>query len=214
MIKWASLPVPSTCDNSQGKFGPFAGQLFVSDQSASTVMRVYLEQVQGHYQGACFPFRSGLASGNVATEMMSQGAMIIGGTNRGWGSVGPKPFSLERLDWTGKTPFEIHEIHVKADGFGLTFTQPVDPQTASDVASYNLSTYTYIYQSAYGSPEVDPTQPTIKSATVSNNGKSVQLVVDGLQPGHVHELHAHGVRNLQSHHLLHADAYYTLNYLP
>ncbi len=51
-----------TCDTSDGKFGPFHGQLFVSDQSASTVMRVYLEKVQGHYQGVVFPFRSGFAS--------------------------------------------------------------------------------------------------------------------------------------------------------
>ncbi|MCA9086992.1 MAG: hypothetical protein KDA81_23310, partial [Planctomycetaceae bacterium] len=99
-----------TCDTTHGKFGPFSGQLFVSDQSASTVMRVFLEKVQGHYQGVCFPFRSGLASGNVATEILPQGAMIVGGTNRGWGSVGPKPFALERIDWSGEVPFEIKEM--------------------------------------------------------------------------------------------------------
>ncbi len=103
-----------TCDVSGGKFGPFAGQMFVSDQSASTVMRVYLEKVQGHYQGVCFPFRSGLASGNVATEILPQGCMLVGGTNRGWGSVGPQPFSLERIDWSGKVPFEILEMHAPA----------------------------------------------------------------------------------------------------
>ena len=50
------------CDTTGGKFGPFQGQLFVGDQTFSTVMRVALEKVKGHYQGACFPFRSGLAS--------------------------------------------------------------------------------------------------------------------------------------------------------
>src|SRR5262245_21648312 len=43
------------CDQTGGKFGPFADQLFVADQSASTVMRVCLEKVKGRYQGACFP---------------------------------------------------------------------------------------------------------------------------------------------------------------
>ncbi len=95
-----------TCDTSGGKFGPFHGQLFVSDQSASTVMRVYLEKVQGHYQGVVFPFRSGFASGNVATEILPSGAMIVGGTNRGWalwdrnrlhysGSIGLERFLLK-----------------------------------------------------------------------------------------------------------------------
>lgn len=45
------------CDASRGKFGPFAGQLFVGDQTHSTVMRVSLEKVQGRYQGACYPSR-------------------------------------------------------------------------------------------------------------------------------------------------------------
>ena len=36
-------------DNAGGKFGPFAGQMFVGDQTNSTVMRVFLEKVNGHY---------------------------------------------------------------------------------------------------------------------------------------------------------------------
>ncbi len=203
-----------TCDTTGGKFGPFQEQLFVSDQSASTVMRVYLEEVRGHYQGVCFPFRSGFASGNVATEILPQGSMIVGGTNRGWGSVGPKPFALQRLDWTGKLPFEIQEMHVLPDGFELQFTQAVDPATAGQVAAYDLQTYTYIYQSSYGSPEVDHTRPTVKQALVSPDRLSVRLLIDGLQPGHVHELHADGVTNAAGLPLLHPEAYYTLNYLP
>jgi hypothetical protein len=202
-----------TCDVSGGKFGPFHGQLFVSDQSASTVMRVYLEKIQGHYQGAVFPFRAGLASGNVATEILPSGAMIVGGTNRGWGSVGPKPFALERIDWTGKVPFEMQEMHALPDGFELKFTQPVDIKLASDVGSYAMTTYTYIYQSSYGSPEVDHTTPKIQSAKVSSDGMSVRLQVEGLQRGHVHELHAN-VKNETGLPLLHEVAYYTLNYLP
>lgn len=203
-----------TCDNSDGKFGPFSGQMFVSDQSGSIVMRCFLEKVQGHYQGACFPFRSGFASGNVATEIVEQGSMFVGGTNRGWGSVGPKPFALERLDWTGKTPFEIHEMHAIPGGFELRFTQPIDKKTAENVDSYSMTTYTYIYQSAYGSPEVDHTAPTIASAKVSPDGMRVVLAVEGLQRGHVHELHSDGVRNVDGLPLLHPEAYYTLNYLP
>jgi hypothetical protein len=203
-----------TCDTTNGKFGPFAGQLFVSDQSDSTVMRVFLEKVQGHYQGACFPFRSGLASGNVATELLPQGSMIVGGTNRGWGSVGPRPFALQRIDWSGDIPFEIKEMRVTPTGFELEFTQPVDPLTASDVAAYDIQTYTYIYQSAYGSPEVDHTRPTIAAARVSPDGTMVRLTIDGLQRGHVHELRAAGVRDRNQQPLLHPEAYYTLNYLP
>ena len=93
-----------------GKFGPFEKQMFVCDQSASTVMRVFLEKVNGRYQGVCFPFRQGFASGNLALLQAPSGSLFVGGTNRGWGSRGPKPYSLERLDWTGKVPFEVLEM--------------------------------------------------------------------------------------------------------
>ncbi len=202
------------CDTTGGRFGPFAGQMFVGDQTFSTVMRCYLEQVNGHYQGACFPFREGLGSGTVPVEIFPNGSMYVGGTNRGWGSRGNKPFAVERIDWSGKTPFEIREMRARPDGFDLVFTLPVDPQAAGAVESYKLSTYTYVFQATYGSPEVDHTTPTIESATVSTDGLTVHLKVDGLQEGHVHELHAGGVRSAEGLPLLHKEAYYTLMYVP
>ncbi|MCO8125194.1 hypothetical protein NHH03_25885 [Stieleria sp. TO1_6] len=201
------------CDTTGGKFGPFENQLFVADQSKSTVMRVFLEDIQGHVQGACFPFRSGFASGNVGVEMTPQGSLFVGGTNRGWGSVGSQPFAIERVDWSGKLPFEILAMRLQTDGFELEFTQPVDPQTASQLSGYDLQTYTYEYRSQYGSPEVDHTRPTIQSATVSEDRRKVRLVIDGLQRGHVHELVCDQIKNASGQSLLHPEAYYTASYL-
>jgi len=201
-------------DATGGKFGPFQNQLFVGDQTHSTVMRVFLEKVDGRYQGACFPFREGLDSGSLSVEFAPDGSLFVGGTDRGWGSRGGKPFALQRLVWTGETPFEIHEMRAKPDGFELTFTHAVDPASAASPDSYKLETYTYIYQSNYGSPEVDRTKPVIKQVRVAADGKSARLMIDGLQQGHVHELHAKGVKSKAGEPLLHPEAYYTLNYLP
>lgn len=201
-------------DTTGGKFGPFAGQMFVGDQTFSTVMRCFVEEVNGRYQGACFPFREGLKSGALAMVISKDGDMYVGTTSRGWGSRGGKAFSLERLSWTGKTPFEVHEMRAKPDGFELTFTEPIDPQTARQLESYKLSTYTYIFQASYGSPEVDHTQPKITSVRIGEDGRSLRMVVDGLQRGHVHELHLPGLRNRAGKPLLHDRAYYTLNEVP
>ena len=139
--------------------------------------------------------------------------MFVSGTNRGWGSRGNKPFSLQRLDWTGKKPFEVLTMRLRPDGFRLAFTEQIDPETAAKIDSYQLQTYTYIYQASYGSPEVDHTKPTIKEARVSSDRRHVDLVVDGLQVGHIHELHLPGLRSADKKPLLHQQAYYTLNYL-
>jgi len=140
--------------------------------------------------------------------------MFVGGTNRGWGSRGSKSFCVQRLDWTGKVPFEILEMRARKQGFELVFTKPVDKKSAEDVGSYEMKTFTYIYQGAYGSPEVDATTPTVRSAKVSEDGLRVELAIDGLQRGHVHHLISKGVRSAEGNAaLLHSDAYYTLNYL-
>jgi glucose/arabinose dehydrogenase len=202
------------CDLTGGKFGPFQKQLFVADQAHSTVMRVFLEKVRGRYQGACFPFKAGFASGNVPVRFGPDGSLFVGGTSRGWGSRGTEPFAVERLVWTGQVPFEIHEMRARPDGFELTFTHPVDARTAGDVRSYRMRTFTYIYRAEYGSPEVDPTTPKVERVVVAPDGKSVRLFVGPLQEGHVHELHADGVRSRAGLPLLHREAYYTLNYIP
>ncbi len=203
-----------SCDLTGGKFGPFAEQLFVGDQSASTLMRVDLEKVNGRYQGEAFPFRKGFISGCLPSLFGKDGSLFVGETNRGWGSRGTKEFGLERVVWTGKTPFEVRTMKARPDGFELTFTEPVDMASAGDPKSYKLETYTYIYQSSYGSPEVDQTHPTISKVDVSGDGKTVRLYVDKLVEGHVHELHLDGVKSAAGLPLLHKEAYYTMNAIP
>ncbi|MEK6237863.1 MAG: hypothetical protein N2C14_24395, partial [Planctomycetales bacterium] len=176
-------------DTTGGKFGPFQNQMFVGDQGHSTVMRCFLEKVKGRYQGACIMFRQGFDSGNLPFLLTKDGSLFVGGTNRGWGSRGGKPFALQRLVWTGEVPFEIHEMRAKPDGFELTFTRPVDPKTAADAKSYKLSAYTYIFQSKYGSPEVDPSTPVIEKVVVGKDNLSARLFIKGLRQGHIHELH-------------------------
>ena len=201
-------------DTTGGKFGPFDGQMFVSDQAHSTVMRIFLEKVNDRYQGACFPFRQGFDSGNLAMEFADDASMFVYGTDRGWGARGGKPFALQRLVWTGRTPFEIHEMRARPDGFELTFTEPVDLQTAGNSASYSIKTYTTIFQSSYGSPKVDGTVPTIRRIAIAPDKLSARLTIDAIVPGHVHELHAAGVRSAKAQPLLHDAAYYTLNNIP
>ena len=106
-------------------------------------------------------------------------------------------------------------LQLHADFLELGSDVPViGIETAGKLDSYKLSTYTYIYQSSYGSPEVDATTPKILSAKVAADRRSVRLVIDGMQIGHVHELHLPGVRSEAGLPVLHPVAYYTLNELP
>lgn len=212
--KIGNSPTFIVCDESGGKFGPFQNQLFIADQSHSNVSRVFLETVNGIRQGVVFPFRGGFASGLVGGRMNAAGQLFVGGSDRGWGARGGKPWCFEKLEWTGKLPFEVHEMRARPDGFELTFTEPVEAAAAGNPASYRLRAFTYAYREDYGGPEVDEVLPAITAARVAADGRSVRLTVDKLTRGHVHELHLDGVRNARGEPLLHAQAYYTLNEIP
>jgi hypothetical protein len=201
-------------DRSDGKFGPFAGQFFVADYTLSIVMRADLEKVNGVYQGASFPFRQGFATGLIGGTLTDRGQLFVGGSKRGWPVRGLAEKALQRLDWSGKTPFEVLTMRAKPDGFELRFTTPVDAKTAGDPASYSLETFTHHYYGAYGGPEIEQADQRIVSATPSPDGLSVRLVVEKLVRGHIHEMHFPGVRDRAGQPLLHDVAYYTLNEIP
>ena len=212
--KVGQSPTGIACDTTGGKFGPWENQLFIGEQTHSQLQRVSLEQVNGLYQGAVFHFLEDFECGLIPVRMDDSGVLFAGGSNRGWASRGGKPFTLERVTWTGLTPFEILTMNANPDGFTLNFTEPVDPAVAADPATYQMDTWTYIYQSSYGSPEVDQTTPKISVATVSEDRKSVRLKIDGLVKGHVHHLNAPNLKSSGGKTLWHSEAWYTLNEIP
>ncbi len=118
-----------------------------------------------------------------------------------------------RADDSG-ADFEILSVEARDDDFLLTFTRPVDPATAEDLASWSARRFTYRLHNDYGSPETDDWSMEVVDATVTPDARSVRLTVDGRREGYVHELVADGVRSADGEPLLHATAWYTLQRTP
>lgn len=201
-------------DRTAGRFGPFEDQIFIGDYSLSVVMRATMEEINGVWQGACYPFREGLDTGILNVHFTKKSQLLTGGTNRGWPVRGARNNVLQRLDWTGETPFELKEINALPNGFKLTFTEPVDKAIASNPGNYHIETFTHMYRQAYGSPEVDQTTPKIREAVVSEDGLRVELDVAGMVRGHVHEFTLSHMKNRAGGSPIHRKAYYTLNEIP
>jgi uncharacterized cupredoxin-like copper-binding protein/glucose/arabinose dehydrogenase len=201
-------------DSTRGAFGPFAGQLFVGDQGHSKIMRVALEKVNGVYQGAVFPFREGFMSGVFRQVWGKDGSMYVGQTSRGWGATGRAQWGLQRLVWTGRTPFEPHHVSARPDGFEVFFTAPVDRAAAENLASWKVTSFTYKYHHIYGSPVINQSTHAVRAAVVARDGRSVRIAVDSVRQGYVHEISMSGVRSEGGTALLHDVGYYTVNQIP
>jgi cytochrome c551/c552 len=202
-------------DKTRGDFGPFMNQLFVGDQGQSKIMRVYLEKINGEYQGAAWDFRSGFQSGVLRMAFAPDGSMFVGETNRGWGSAGDANQGFQRLLWNGKLPFEMLTCKAMPDGFEIEFTMPVDRKSVENLNSYAVRSFNYKHHPVYGSPPVFEKDLKVKGVKLSEDRKTLRVVIDGLRPYFIHELSLEGVRAEQSSwSLVHPTVYYTLNAIP
>jgi hypothetical protein len=198
------------CD---GRFGPFDGQFLVGEFTNSGINRVFLEKVGGDYQGACFPFLDGFPAAVFRLEFAPDGSLFVGMTNRGWSSLGNRAYGLQRVRLKGGVPFSVREMRAMPDGFELTFSEPIDPETALP-ESFSMSSFTYLYSSAYGSDEIDAEVLPVTAVIPAADGMSLRLQVGGLRELYVHELHLDGLRAAGGGGLVHRRCYYTLNRIP
>lgn len=199
----------------QGVFGPFAGQLLIGDQGMSKISRVFMEKVNGEYQGGAIELRNGFRSGVLRMAWGKDGSLFVGETNRGWGSAGEANEGLQRLTWSGAMPFEMRTVKAMPDGFEIEFTKPVDRKSAEDLASYRVESFIYKYQPVYGSPTINKEALPLKGVKVSEDGMKARIVVGDLRKYYIHQLTLDGVRGVEgSYSLVHPIAYYTLNNIP
>lgn len=200
-------------DTTKGTFGPFAGQLFVADQGHSKIMRVFMEKINGVWQGVCFPFREGFQSGILKLDWGLDGTLFVGQTSRGWSATGKSPFGIQRLVWTGETPFEMKTIKSRADGFEITFTQPIDPQSLLNKGDITLNSFTYPYHEKYGGDIMNLMDIDLNGIRISEDSLTLSIVVpaDKLRKGYIHEIKSTAIRSKEGQPLLHNVGYYTLN---
>ncbi len=212
---WAHSINGVTHDSTGGKFGPFAGQIFMAElMFGGAIIRANLEKVDGEYQGACFPFWGKGLLGPVTMTFDPRGRLWVGSiTEPGW-MAQPDRGALFRVDFTGQTPFEMQSIHVRPRGFRIHFTNPINEKTAHDPAAFHIEHYRYEYTGAYGSPELDRTAVSIEEVTISRDRRSVELTTSPLIRDRLYMITARGVRSATGESLLHPTGAYTLNEIP
>ena len=204
----ANSPGSPIWDTTEGKFGPFEGQMFIGDQRQSNYFRSGVEKVNGEYQGWCVDFLRGLDSGPVKMSFDGKGRLWSAQVGRGWFSKGGKRTAIQYVEWDGKTiPFAIQSASLTKTGFEVKFTQRIGRKTTPKITSWS-----YHYYSTYGSPPIDPKELKAKNYQLSKDRKTVTFDVS-LQPGKVYAIEFSEQKNTESKLLDYSTIYYTLNSL-
>lgn len=169
-------------DTTGGKFGIHHGDIFIPEQTLSSVMRVVTEQVNGIDQGCVMPFAGGLSSGGMRPCFLPDGSMLIGQTGRGWGSRGGLQYALQQIRWDGRTtPVGIDHVSTSASGFEIHFTVPLNNSTDTEMIAKKIkvASWTYINSPAYGSPEADSRNENVESLVISEDRMRMALELKG-----------------------------------
>ena len=212
------------------KFGPFAGQILIGDQTQSNLLRVSMQKIVGDKkvgdveQGSVMPFFEGLESGVMRPVFLADGSLLLGQTGRGWQAKGGKVASLQHVRWDGKTvAAQIVAMVATADGFRVDFTQPLGNGVGADILQSAMALESWTYRDApdYGSPELSLRDERF-TATVSADRKSLHLALATLEQPQVHPHQTARVYHLKivSQTLFDASAapqlnvYYTLRRFP
>ncbi len=105
--------------------GPYKGQMIHGEVTHGGIKRVFVEKVNGEYQGVVFRFIQGLEAGVNRIVWGPDGALYVGGVGNpgNWQQSGKLWYGLQRLKYNEKPAFEMLAVRAKNDGVEIEFTR-------------------------------------------------------------------------------------------
>ena len=221
----ANSPGNPAWDTTKGKFGAFAGQMLMGDQTQSNLLRIAFQTVDGVEQGSVMPFIDGLESGVMRPLFLKDGSLLLGQTGRGWQAKGGHVASLQRIVWDGKTVAPaITQMLATPSGFAIELTQAVAANISAEQLKSLLAIESWVYRDApdYGSDELGLQQDAITSVALSDDRKTIRIDLASLTQANIHPQQTARVYHAQlktktlftSNAPEKMDAYYTLYKFP
>ncbi len=197
--------------------GPYKNQMIHGEVTHGGIKRVFVEEVNGAFQGAVFRFIQGLEAGVNRIRWAPDGSLYAGGIGNpgNWQQSGKLWYGLQRLNYNGNSAFEMLAVRAKSDGIEIEFTEVLKPGDGVIKDDYEIRQWYYLPTENYGGPKLDDKPLDILSVNVSEDRKRVFIELDDMEEDHVVyiRLKNHFISE-EEHSLWSTEAWYTMNYIP
>ncbi|QDV33921.1 LamG-like jellyroll fold domain-containing protein [Tautonia plasticadhaerens] len=190
--------IPKVADNSSGgqlwytgdRWGDYhrGGMLHLS-WGRCTLLSVLQDEVGGVPQAATvrFPGLTFLSGSGEAEFSPSDGQLYVVGLN-GWQTGAATDGSFQRVRYTDRPIHMPASFRAQEDGILVTFSRPIDPESASDPRRYRAERWNYRWTGTYGSFHYSAEDPDrighnpvpIASAEPTADGRGVFLRIEGM----------------------------------
>lgn len=199
--------------------GPYAGQMIHSEVTHGGIKRVFVEMVDGQYQGCVFRFTQGLEAGINRIAWGPDGALYAGGigSTGNWGQTGKERYGLQKLVFNGQpAPFEMKAVRAKANGLEVEFSIPVAREFGNKPWGYEVKRWRYVPTSEYGGPKVDQVTLPVRTVTLSSDRSRAFLELDreAMMPNHVYYIRLASMRDERARTPYTTEGWYTMNRIP
>lgn len=197
--------------------GPYKNQQLHGEVTHGGLKRVFVEKVNGEYQGAVFRFTQGMEGGVNRAVWGPDGALYVGmiGNPGNWSHAGGKWFGLQRLKYNNKSVFEMLAVRAKSNGVEIEFTEPLGERYGNAASDYEIRQWYYKPTKDYGGPKLGLETLPVKSVNISDDRRKVFLELNGLKSNHMIYVHLVGpfLSNTENQ-LWSTEAWYTMNNIP
>ena len=170
------------------RWGPFQNRIISPSYGMGKLELVLREDVDGVVQGGLtrFPldFETGIMRGRFHP---GDGQLYLCGLF-GWAGNKTRPGGFYRVRYTGKPAHMPSQLRVARDGVVIRFTNPLDPNSATDPGNYHVQVWNYRWTEKYGSPdfkldgEEGRDQLPVETVALATDRRSVFLKLPGLVP--------------------------------
>jgi cytochrome c2 len=187
---------PIMLRNLTGEAAAYNGQFLVGDLTAGRMNRVFIEEVDGIWQGAAFLHSSGYDEKGVTGFTAGPNRIVEGpdhnfylghiGAGGLWqfrGAPGNPWWGLQRLSPKKQLPSDFNEMLAVRDienGLEIEFFRPV-PQEQLTATNFDSKQWTYIPTNGYGGPDIGTESLKVTAVEIVESGKKVRLTIPGIR---------------------------------
>lgn len=194
--------------------GPYRNQMIHGDVTHGGLKRVFVEKINGEYQGVVFPFTQGLEGGTHRLIVGPDSNLYVGmiGNPGNWGQTNHEWFGLEALKWNGTPVFDMLAIRSIKNGFEIEFTEPISEIVKNWNNYLELSSWSYTPTMKYGGPKIDFTEFKPEKLWLSKDRKKLKVEINDLKEGFVYHFNLNdSLLSTSGRMLWSSKAWYTLN---
>ena len=139
------------------------------------------------------PFPVNFLSGIMRPRFNPRDGQLYVAGLRGWQSSAAQDACFQRVRYTGKPANMVTGLKVLKAGLEVTFTDPLDPEDATDPDAFEVEQWNYLWCSEYGSDDYSASTPDYQAKVLElnklredrgPNQKRIEELTKSLAKGH------------------------------